>query len=108
MKTILRTGIVILSLLVSFNVFSLTLKEAKHQGLVGEQPNGYLGAVKSSPDVSKLVADINQKRKAAYNGIAKRNDTNIGAVQALAGEKAVAKTPKGQFIKSSNGWSRVQ
>ncbi len=107
MKTILRTGMLILALLVSVNAFSLTLQQAKEKGLVGEQPNGYLGIVSDSPGVSALVADINQKRLEAYKDIATRNGTSVEAVEALAGQKAIEKTPSGQFVKTANGWMRV-
>ena len=108
MKTIFRTGIVFLTLLVSVSAFSLTLQEAKEKGLVGEQPNGYLGIVSNSQEVSGLVADINQKRKEAYQDIAKRNQTSVEAVEVLAGQKAIEKTPKGQFIKTPGGWTQAQ
>jgi hypothetical protein len=108
MKTILRTCIVFLGLLVSVSAFSLTLHEAKERGLVGEQPNGYLGIVSDTQGVSALVADINQKRKEAYQDIAKRNQTSVEAVEVLAGQKAIEKTPKGQFIKTPAGWMQAQ
>ena len=52
--------------------WALSLQEAKAQGLVGEQANGYLAAVKSdaSADVKALVDDINVKRKEKYQSIA--------------------------------------
>jgi hypothetical protein len=89
--------------------WSVTLDQAKSQGLVGEQPNGYLGVVvaNASGAVQSLVADINKKRKAEYQGIAQRNNTSVEAVEALAGKKAIERTPPGQYVRLPNGqWVR--
>ena len=85
--------------------WAITLDQAKAQGLVGEQANGYLGVVKSGAGVGALVRDINTKRKAEYQAIAKRNNTTLQAVEALAGKKAIERTPPGQYVKPpSSGW----
>ena len=85
--------------------FGITLDEAKQQGLLGERPDGYLGLVKpsSSPDTVNLMKDINNKRRDVYKGIAEKNSTALPAVEALAGKKAIEKTPTGQFIMQPNG-----
>jgi uncharacterized protein YdbL (DUF1318 family) len=77
---------------------------------VGEQPSGYLGVVgKSTPAVDALVQDINQKRRSAYESIANRNGTDVGAVEQLAGKKAIEQTPAGQYVKLPSGqWLKVQ
>jgi uncharacterized protein YdbL (DUF1318 family) len=87
--------------------WAIGLEQAKAQGLVGEQANGYLGVVTSSAasEVTALVADINAKRKQQYQDIANRNHTNLQVVEALAGKTAIEKTPPGQYIKApSGGW----
>ncbi len=86
--------------------FALDLATAKAQGLVGETVTGYLAPVKATPEVQKLVADINAKRKAMYEKIAKKNGTTLQAVELLAGKKAIAKTPPGQFINLGKGWQK--
>ncbi len=86
-------------------VMAVSLQEAKSQGLVGEQINGYLGAVKSSAEVQQLINSINNARKQHYNEIAQRNNTSVDIVEKLAGKKAIEMTPSGQFVKlSSGGW----
>ncbi|HET8711156.1 MAG TPA: YdbL family protein [Spongiibacteraceae bacterium] len=110
MRTLLRVIFLAGGLLAAQFSFALALDEAKQQGLVGEQPTGYLGIVgKATPDVQALVNDINQKRRAAYEGIAKRNGTDITTVEQLAGKKAIDNTPTGQFVKMPEGnWMRVK
>lgn len=86
------------------SVFALSLDEAKAKGLVGERTNGYLGAVSTSnAETQALIADVNQKRRAAYEDIAKRNGTPLTAVESLAGEKAIQNTKSGNFVESPGG-----
>lgn len=85
--------------------WAISLHEAKAQGLVGEQANGYLDLVKpnASGEVKALMKDINAKRKKEYQAIARRNNTGLSAIEALAGKKAIARTPSGQYVKLPSG-----
>lgn len=84
---------------------ALSLEEAKERGLVGERKNGYLGVVDpTNREAQELVADINEKRRRAYEDIARRDGTNIGVVESLAGEKAFEKTKAGHYIEGPGGW----
>ena len=86
-------------------VLALSLDEAKAMGLVGERTNGYLGAVNTSnAEAQALISDINQKRRQAYEDIAKRNRTPRTAVETLAGEKAIQNTKPGNFVEGPGGW----
>jgi len=110
MKTLLRTLLMVSTLVTAMSAFALELGDAKARGLVGEQPSGYLAAVGvATPEIAALVNDINKKRKAAYEEIAKRNGTPLDAVEQLAGKKAIEKTPAGQFVRSTSGeWVLVK
>ena len=85
--------------------WALTLDEAKTQGVVGEQPNGYLGVVQpgGSAEVQALVNDVNQKRRQMYEDIARRNSTKLEAVETLAGKTAIDNTRPGNFVRSPSG-----
>jgi len=99
----------LLLVLMPLLAFGITLDEAKQQGLLGERPDGYLGLANpsSSPDTVNLMKDINRKRRDVYQGIASKNGTALPAVEALAGKKAIEKTPSGQLIMQPNGtWAR--
>lgn len=86
---------------------ALDLQSAKAQGLVGETASGYLAAVQeASPAVDTLVAEINSKRKSHYQKIASSNDTPLTTVEQLAGQKAMEKTPTGQYIDNGSGWQK--
>lgn len=83
---------------------SLDLSTAKAQGLVGEKPNGYIAAIKSTAEVNAIVADINAKRKANYQKLAADNNLSLQQVEKLAGEKSLKKTQKGHYIFVGNNW----
>jgi uncharacterized protein YdbL (DUF1318 family) len=85
---------------------ALDLSDAKSRGLVGETVTGYIAAVKSSPEVDALVQDINMRRKAQYSKIAKSNGISLEAVEVRAGQKALEKTPGGEFVNRGNGWEK--
>ncbi|MDH4087135.1 MAG: YdbL family protein [Nitrospira sp.] len=92
---------------VTSSAFALSLDEAKANGLVGEKANGYLGAVNpANAEAQVLIEEVNQKRRQAYEDIAKRNGTNVQAVQRLAGEKAIQNTKPGNFVEGPGGWMK--
>ncbi len=87
---------------------ALDLDAARSQGLVGEQSDGFVGAVSASPsaDVEALVAEVNDKRRAAYAEIAKKNGTAPNAVAALSAQKLIERAPTGQWIWANGSWSQ--
>ncbi|QSX34990.1 YdbL family protein [Shewanella avicenniae] len=91
------------TLALSFAAFALDLQSAKDQGLVGEQTNGYLAALKSTADVTALVNDVNAKRTAAYQQIAQKNGISADDVAKLAAKKIIAKAEKGHMVQDSSG-----
>lgn len=103
MKAATRLLMAVLLLACSALTMALDLDSAKSQGLVGEQPNGYLGVVKASSDAVELVADINAKRRVAYEAIAKKNGATLDQVAALAGQKAIEKSAPGTYVKTMDG-----
>ena len=87
--------------------FALSLDEAKTQGLVGERSNGYLGLVDSgNREAQALADDINEKRRQAYQGIARRDGAKLSTVESLAGEKAIEKTKQGNYVEGPGGWRK--
>ena len=89
-----------MSLLMSLSAYALDLTQAKSQGLIGEQANGYVGLVKESTEAKTLAEDINAKRKKAYIDLAKKNNLNLQDVEILAGKKLIKKAASGEFIQS--------
>ena len=81
-----------------------TLDGAKSAGQIGESVDGYVHLVdKDAPaDVKALVNDVNNKRGAKYESIAKTRGASAEEVAALAGAKLVERTPAGQYVMDSN------
>ena len=94
-------------LVLSGNGFCLDLQTAKAQGLVGETPTGYLAPVPAAhAEAKNLAQSINAQRKKHYEEIARRNNTQLQAVEQLAGQKALEKTPAGQYIQLNGVWRK--
>jgi uncharacterized protein len=104
----LATGVVLFAL--AGPAMAIDLDQARTQGVVGERPDGLVGAVAPSPpaDVAALVASINQARLAEYKSIAQKNGTPLDAVQAVAGERQVqrAKENKWFVLDTSGRWAK--
>lgn len=85
-----------------------SLDDAKRSGLVGETLRGYIAPVTApSASTTRLVNDINQRRKAAYEDIAKKNGIPIQQVEALTGKRIIERAPAGTFYQDSSGnWIR--
>jgi uncharacterized protein YdbL (DUF1318 family) len=65
----------------TFNLMASPLSDAKNAGLIIEVPSGYIVAVgKASGQTAVLVKDINKRRKAAYEKIAKQTGISVKQV----------------------------
>lgn len=84
---------------------AIDLDSAKAQGLVGERPDGYIGAVSSNPsgEVVGLVSNINGARKQQYTSIATKNAQPLPVVEKLAAEKLIQRLGSGQYYMSKSG-----
>jgi uncharacterized protein YdbL (DUF1318 family) len=85
---------------------AIDLDGAKAQGLVGETTDGYVAAVAESPsdEVERLVEDVNARRRASYEAIARKNGTPTETVAKLAAEKLLHKAPSGAWIRDGGRW----
>lgn len=108
-----RRSFLVLAAAVAIAVFgaalpsaALDLDSAKQQGLVGEQTDGYVAAVaEDAPaDVTALVADVNAKRRVAYQEIAQKNGTKVEDVAMLAAQKLLTRAPSGAWIREKGQW----
>ncbi len=91
------------------NAWAVDLHSAKAQGLVGESNSGYLAAVKEpvSNEVKSLIADVNAKRRAKFQGTAKKTGTTLAQVSNRFYELAVQKTAAGNYYQTKNGtWKK--
>ena len=106
-KFLAITAIALTALTVSVPAFAMNLVQAKQQGVVGERPDGLLGAVKPSAEATAIIDKINAERMDKYKAIAAKNGTPVRQVQALAGKKLIEQTPSGEYIMNAAGhWQK--
>lgn len=91
-------------LAMDLNTAMSNLSQAKAAGLLGEQPNGYLGVVIIQGDAEQIARLINDARRAEYQRLAKTNNIQLSDVETLAGKKALEKTPPGHYIFLNGKW----
>lgn len=80
------------------------LTQAKATGLLGEQPNGYLGVVKAQGSAAEIASLINDARRKEYQRLSKENNIQLSDVETMAGKKALEKTLPGQYIQLNDKW----
>lgn len=76
--------------LASTSAFALDLKTARATKKVTELPTGYIQA--NDPSAKSLEKDINDKRKKAYEEIAKKTGITVDQVAAQAAKKIAAES----------------
>lgn len=110
---VIKYAAAVLVLSVAVPVMALTLQQAmgslgsaKEQGLVGEQPNGYLGVVNEKADTAELVRLINAARRAEYQRLAKDNGLALQDVESMAGLKAIERTSSNHYILINGKWAK--
>jgi len=91
---------------------SAMIERAKDQCVVGEQTDGYLGVVsgaEASDELRREMRDINQRRKAYYADIARRNGVTIRVTAALTAEKLINQASRGECYRDQGGrWVEVE
>lgn len=98
-----------LAMMIAGGAHADALGDARAAGWVGERVDGYLGLVdRAAPgDVKALVADINAKRRAKYQGIADANGTSLRAVEVIVGRKLIERARPGHYVTDASGrWVR--
>ena len=82
---------------------------ARAAGLVGEQPDGYLGvAGAATPELRALVSKINIQRKAAYTQKAAENGATVEQLALTSGCNLVAQTTPGEKYRTPGGAWRTR
>jgi len=105
MRHLLLIAAFILPMLAATPASADALDDAKAAGYVGERPDGFLGLVDAGAPaaVKALVDQVNGKRRAAYDEIAKKNGVPASEVAKVAAEKVYKSSPPGTFLMDANG-----
>ncbi|WCT76406.1 YdbL family protein [Novosphingobium humi] len=82
---------------------------ARAAGQVGEMPTGYLGIVgASTPELKRIVDDINIKRKAVYAERAQAQHATVEEYAFTTGCKLVMQTQPGEKYQTPDGSWQVR
>ncbi len=93
LKLIKKLTLAICCVTFTASLIASPLSDARNAGLVKELPTGYVtGQGKVSAKIAALVKDINQRRKAAYEKIAKQHGVEVDQV----GRESYAKRHPGK------------
>lgn len=77
---------------------------ARASGKVGEKMDGYLGIVgAATPDLQRIVNDINIKRRAVYSERAKATNATLEEYALTAGCQAILATEQGEKYQAPDG-----
>ncbi len=100
-----KTSLALMALLVllALPALALELHEARRTGLIGEQNDGFVVALKPSADVNALVQDVNGKRQQEYARIAAANGQAPSVVAKLAVTQIVQGLEKGAKYQDAGG-----
>lgn len=103
----------VLALCLSLPALGMTLEEAKakldqakQEGYLGEKATGYLGVVEAGGNAAAIAEAINEARREEYRRIAEKHNLDVTKVEAVAGKKAIEKTPPGQYVMVEGEWVR--
>lgn len=105
MKNRFLSMLVLAGTCLSFSAFAMTLDAARTSGAVGEKQDGYVEAIKPSPEVRDLVSTVNAKRKEEYARISKQNGQPVDVVAKLAAQQIIGKLAPGALYQGANGWT---
>ena len=82
---------------------------ARSGGKVGEKMDGYLGVVgAATPDLQRMVNDLNIKRRAVYAQKAQANSVTIEEYAFTSGCGAIARTQPGEKYQAPDGTWRTR
>lgn len=77
---------------------------ARSQGLIGEQPDGYLGFVTTpTPEIRRMVEDLNIRRRAAYTQRAAAANATVEQFAFTSGCRLIAETAPGERYRAPDG-----
>jgi uncharacterized protein len=77
---------------------------ARAAGVIGEQPDGYLGFVSTpTPEIRRMVEDLNIRRRAAYTERAAAANATVEQFAFTSGCNLIAQTVAGEKYMSPDG-----
>ncbi len=82
------------------------VRDAKDACLIGERIDGYLGVVEGAnvtPQIQAAMDEINLRRRARYDELAREQSTSVDVVARLTGESLIERSTDGQCVLDASG-----
>ena len=89
--------------LLALPALALDLHAARSANMVGEKQDGYVAALKPTPDVATLVSEVNGKRKDEYTRISQQNGQSVAVVAKLAAAQIIQGLEPGNSYQADDG-----
>ena len=106
-RRLLATGLAVLALAGASPVWAQRdpiYAAARAAGQIGEKSDGYLGIVSAStPELRKLVDDLNIKRRAVYSEKAQTASATVEEYAFTSGCRLIAQTALGEKYEGPDG-----
>lgn len=101
----LAVMLAVLMLAIAAPAFADALDDARAAGLIGERPDGLVGAVNPNApaNIQSLVQSTNAKRLAKYQQIGNEKGVPPEQVGALAAEKIIGNLKPGWYYMDASG-----
>lgn len=88
--------VAVFALTFSQATMALDLQQARIQGIIAEQPDGYVKVTKDSPEATQLANEVNASRKVEYQRISKENGQPLDVVAKIAAGEIARKLNAGK------------
>ena len=104
-KSLLGGLLMALAMLFAAPAMADSLDQARAAGLVGERPDGYVGAVAGAvpADVQSLIQSVNAQRLQKYQQISGEKGVPVDQVGAIAAEKIIGRLKPGYYYMDAGG-----
>ncbi len=92
------------ALAMDWNSLKPKYEQAKAMGIIGEQPNGYLGVIKQSSDADLIVSNVNEWRKKRYQQTALEQGIPLNSIENGAGQRLYQRAEPGHYLLINGKW----
>ena len=99
----------VLAVMTALPAAAQSARDLKNSSAVGERLDGYLGIVDGSAggDIRGAVEAINEQRRQAYEGAARKSGRRLSEVEAVAGARLRDNAQAGDWVQNAAGqWIR--
>ncbi len=88
--------LVLATLVFAKPVLALDLQQARTQGIIAEQPDGYVKVLQPRPEATQLANEVNDARTKEYQRISKEKGQPVDIVAKVAAEEIAKKLNAGK------------